>query len=607
LKQDTFERVRAFDLAGRPLTPYFLLDADELLGQLTRFERAFPGAEIAYAIKANAEAEVIECLARTSITFEVASWHEIELLLNHRIDPERMVYGTAVKPRSHVEAAAGAGVRRFAADSVAELDMLAAAAPRSQVFVRVRVDDSGSVFQMSAKYGAPIHEAAALVLAAHANGLAPQGLSFHVGSQATRATAWSDAIAAVSSVLSDLLERGIELPVLDLGGGFPIRYPDYDQAPDLTTIAAHIREALRPLPYAPRLFLEPGRGLVATSTSLVAEVIARVERAGTDWLYLDGGTYNALGEAMAHQNGTRYPVAPIRKSAALLQTYVLAGPTGDGLDVITNQAQLPQEIRVGDRLVFGLAGAYTVALASAFNGFPKPSIHVLEPPPVLGDPSDKTVSSRVSIGFPATPASWNKAPAVYGEHKLRIAGHPVMEDWERGYMHRLAEIATSRGGTVLELGYGMGISANAIQARPVESHLVVECHPDVIARAIDDLREPLEEGRVQILGGFWQAVTPLLQPESVDGILFDTYPLREDEIHANHFAFFAEGYRLLKPGGVLTYYSDEASAFSPQHLRALCDAGFTDENIHSEICNVNPPKDCEYWQAKTILAPRIHK
>jgi guanidinoacetate N-methyltransferase len=218
-----------------------------------------------------------------------------------------------------------------------------------------------------------------------------------------------------------------------------------------------------------------------------------------------------------------------------------------------------------------------------------------------------TINTRLKIGFPTKREAWNKAPAIYNKHELKIAGHPVMEDWEDGYMQLLAQIATSNGGTILELGYGMGISSRYIQSNDIVTHCVVECHPDVLAKAIHDLREPIESNRAHILSGFWQEVIPLLADNSFDGILFDTYPLKELEIHSNHFDFLPEAFRLLKPGGVLTYYSDEVSDYSTVHLNRLLQAGFKHENIDSRICPVNPPKDCEYWQDNTILAPVIHK
>jgi guanidinoacetate N-methyltransferase len=218
-----------------------------------------------------------------------------------------------------------------------------------------------------------------------------------------------------------------------------------------------------------------------------------------------------------------------------------------------------------------------------------------------------TVTKRTQIGFPAQPADWAKAPAIYDAHTLRIASHPVMEDWELGYMHALAQIACSNGGSVLEIGYGMGLSAGAIQSHGIETHYVVECHPDVIARCLNDRRQAIGEGRLHVVSGFWQDVTPRFATGSFDGILFDTYPLHAAELHANHFVFFKEAHRLLKPGGVFTYYSDEATTWSADHLAKLKSAGFVEDNIHYEVCDVNPPETCEYWRHKTILAPIVKK
>ncbi len=182
-----------------------------------------------------------------------------------------------------------------------------------------------------------------------------------------------------------------------------------------------------------------------------------------------------------------------------------------------------------------------------------------------------------------------------------------MEDWEINYMERLAEIACRNEGNVLELGFGMGLSARAIEAHNIDGHYVIECHPDVIAKCIKNFHYAIGANRLHLLSGFWQDITPLIKDETFDGILFDTYPMSEEELHSNHFWFFKEAYRLLKPGGIFTYYSDEATKFSEKHLKKLEESGFKKKNINFEICEVNPPADCEYWKDSTMIAPIITK
>lgn len=215
---------------------------------------------------------------------------------------------------------------------------------------------------------------------------------------------------------------------------------------------------------------------------------------------------------------------------------------------------------------------------------------------------EATRDSRLSIGF-SKRAAWRNAQAHFDEHSLTIQGHPVMQDWEEEYMAMLAAIATSQGGIVLEVGFGMGISARHIQRHSVDWHIIIEANRDVHARL--ETFELTAPRPVQALLGFWEEITPTFPAESVDGILFDTYPLSPNEIHENHFSFFREAYRLLKPGGIFTYYSDEQDSFSPRHKALLVHAGFT--SIQKRICKVRPPRNCAYWQRDSLLVPIIRK
>ncbi len=219
----------------------------------------------------------------------------------------------------------------------------------------------------------------------------------------------------------------------------------------------------------------------------------------------------------------------------------------------------------------------------------------------------ETLESRRQIGFPSDRNLWRESPAEFDDARsvLKILGHPVMENWEEPYMRSLARIAASRGGKVLEVGFGLGISAAFIQAGPVTEHVIIEANRNVYQNALHFART----AKVQtiVYEGFWQDVVDHLACGSFNGILFDTYPMTLDEVHCQHYGFFKQARRLLKTGGVFTYYSDEVESFSPPHRQALNHAGFPDDCISGEICRVNPPPECEYWQSKTFLAPVIIK
>lgn len=214
-----------------------------------------------------------------------------------------------------------------------------------------------------------------------------------------------------------------------------------------------------------------------------------------------------------------------------------------------------------------------------------------------------TFATRKNIGFTNIRKQWKQASTVYTNSTLTICGHPVMESWEEPYMKLLAEIVSKNKGVILEIGFGMGISAMYIQQHNPSLHIIIEANESVSKKAQAFSNQ--QKNTVLVLSGFWEEVTKHLPPESINGILFDTYPLSEDEIHSNHFPFFAEAFRLLKNNGILTYYSDEAYDFSEKHKEKLHAAGFTD--IKKEVCQVEPPQSCLYWKDKTIVAPIVKK
>jgi ornithine decarboxylase len=356
-------------------TPYLVTDLDVVARRHAAFTAALPGVHTCYAMKCNPSPEILRTLAARGSGFEIASLGELRILQTLGVDPAEVLYSNPVKPPSHIAEAYRAGLWRFSFDSPNELAKIAEYAPGAAVYVRLRVDDSTSVFPLSRKFGTDAEDAYDLMLLARRLGLRPYGITFHVGSQCTSAKAWHHAIGTAAGLMNKLAADGVTIEMLDLGGGFPARYTG--DVPTIEEIGAVVTSAITSLlPYRPALLVaEPGRHLVAEASVLAATVIGREMRGDEHWLYLEVGAYNGLMEVLQTPGGWDFPLWTSRPDHAEVAQldFVLTGPTCDSSDTIAFGVPLPATIAVGDVVYLGSTGAYTLSYASAFNGFPPPT------------------------------------------------------------------------------------------------------------------------------------------------------------------------------------------------------------------------------------------
>ncbi|MDQ1709354.1 MAG: ornithine decarboxylase [Frankiaceae bacterium] len=355
-------------------TPFLVTDLPSIEQRYQQFVAAFRGRVAAhYAVKCNPSPPVLAALHRVGAGFEIASAYELRLAMKAGAAAENVLYSNPVRPSAHVRIAAEVGVRYFVIDGPGELHKIAVHAPGSAVIARIRVDDGGSRFPLSSKFGADPEIACRLLLQAPRLGLAPAGLTFHVGSQSTDPTAWARAVEQCGEVMLVLAEHGIELELLDIGGGFPATIGS--DVPTLAEIAEPTLAAIDRLPvHVGRIVAEPGRGLVADASVLAATVIGRERRGGRVWVYLDVGAYNGLMEAAQTSGRWPFPLRTSReddRTAARLHC-TLTGPTCDSSDTILIDADLPDTIEEGDRVYIGSAGAYSLSYTASFNGFNAP-------------------------------------------------------------------------------------------------------------------------------------------------------------------------------------------------------------------------------------------
>ena len=265
------------------------------------------------------------------------------------------------------------GVRDFALDSVDELEKIVAEtrvagtpAPDLGLLVRLALPKGGALYDLSGKFGASPEEAVTLLRRArgHAWRL---GVCFHVGSQCMDPEAYVRALALAGETIR---AAGVTVDVVDVGGGFPVSYPDITPPPlDLFMAAIARGYAALELP-GTRLWAEPGRALVAGGMSVVVQV---QQRRG-DALYINDGIYGSLSDAGVP--GFRFPVRLLRKGAASgeMMGFEFFGPTCDSADRMRGPFLLPADVREGDWIEVGQLGAYGACLRTAFNGFDRARI-----------------------------------------------------------------------------------------------------------------------------------------------------------------------------------------------------------------------------------------
>ena len=366
------DRIRCFLDERRPEGPCLVVDLDVVRRNFLGFQRALPDSRIFYAVKANPAPEILALLASLGSSFDAASVPEIEMVLAAGAAADRISYGNTIKKERDVARAHALGVSLFAVDCAEEVEKVARAAPGARVFCRILTDGAGAEWPLSRKFGCVKAEAVDVLAHAEALGLVAYGVSFHVGSQQTDTGAWDRALADASAVFRAASERGMQLAMVNLGGGFPTRYLKH--VPEAQAYGQAIFEALRRHfgNRIPETIIEPGRGMVGDAGVLKAEVVLVSRKSREDrvrWVYLDVGKFGGLAETM--DEAIRYPIRTARDSDATAPC-VVAGPTCDSADVLYEKTpyDLPISLSVGDEVLIEGTGAYTTTYSAvAFNGF----------------------------------------------------------------------------------------------------------------------------------------------------------------------------------------------------------------------------------------------
>jgi len=359
-------------LASQFGAPLMMLDCDAIRRQYRALKRALPGVVLHFALKPLPHAAVVRTLLDEGASFDLATSGEVDLVASQGVPSERTIHTHPIKRDSDIRDALAYGCTVFVVDNINELEKFIAYKDQAEILVRLSFRNKDAFADLSKKFGCSPEAAIDIISLAQQLGIRIKGLSFHVGSQSPNPTKYVEAINASAKVIKQVAELGLPaLSTLDIGGGFPVPY-SADVLP-IDVFCAPINIALAQLPETMQIIAEPGRFIVASSVTSVASVMGQATREGKTWYYLDDGVYGSFSGLMFDE--AAYPIDSAKQDGERFES-VLAGPTCDSIDVISDSIMLPK-LNNGDLIISRMMGAYTLATATDFNFFKRAEVVVL--------------------------------------------------------------------------------------------------------------------------------------------------------------------------------------------------------------------------------------
>ena len=362
------------ELAREHGTPIFVIDHEKIRQNYREFRQYMPDVQVYFAVKANSTPSIVKTLYDLGGSFDVASLPEFMIVYeNIKSMPEqerldwiwdKIIYANTIKPIETLQVL-DQYKPLVTFDNHEELKKIRQYAPHAGLVLRLRVPNTGSMVELSSKFGADPGEAVDLIEEAFGMDLVVEGLSFHVGSQCTNFENYMQALQLSANIIDEAESRlDRKIRILDIGGGFPVKY--HPGVKSLRTLAKKLNAEIKRLfPPDMQILAEPGRFLVANACTLVAKVVGKTIRDGKPCYYINDGVYHTYsGQIFDH---CTYPVLSFKPGERQLSA--VFGPTCDSFDTITLSAELP-ELDIGDLVFSENIGAYSIASSTYFNGFP---------------------------------------------------------------------------------------------------------------------------------------------------------------------------------------------------------------------------------------------
>ncbi|MEH1101472.1 diaminopimelate decarboxylase [Micromonospora sp. CPCC 205561] len=389
------------DIAAEFGTPVYVLDEDDLRSRARDFRAAFEGADVYYAGKAFLCRAVVRMIAEEGLHLDVCTGGELATALSAGMAPERIGFHGNNKSASELTRALDAGVGRIIVDSFAEIDRLTALArergvrPRVMIRVTVGVEAHTHEFIATAhedqKFGFSLAGGAAAEAAFRVldeGVLELRGLHSHIGSQIFDASGFEVSARRVLGLQAQIRDaRGVELPELDLGGGFGIAYTTQDDPATPQDLAKRLRRIVEAECAAerlavPHLSIEPGRAIVGPAVFTLYEVgTVKSVPVGTGgdgahgrraYVSVDGGMSDNIRTALYDASYSATLASRASTAEPLLARVV--GKHCESGDIVVKDEFLPADVQPGDLVAVPGTGAYCRSMASNYNHVPRPPV-----------------------------------------------------------------------------------------------------------------------------------------------------------------------------------------------------------------------------------------
>ncbi len=376
------EDVPLTTIADEVGTPVYVYSRGDIERAYKEFDAALDGIphEICYAVKANSTLGVLGVLVQLGAGADIVSIGELYRWLRAGGDADQVVFSGIGKTEGEMKSALEAGIGCFNVESGEELLVLDRVAQslgkRAKISLRVNPDVDPETHPYIStglkqnKFGVSMAEARDLFKTAVASkGLQVAGVDFHIGSQLTKTSPFTDAIARLVDLVQLLAKDGVKLEHVDIGGGLGIDYGKGDGLPPSPAdYGVAVRGALEPLTsLGIKLLTEPGRVIVGQAGALISRVLYRKRNEAKHFTIVDAAMNDLMRPALY---GSYHPIKPVKNPERACEPTDVVGPICETGDFFARDRELPI-MDQGELVWIGAAGAYGAAMASNYNTRPR--------------------------------------------------------------------------------------------------------------------------------------------------------------------------------------------------------------------------------------------